>query len=210
MRRLLILLTSLFLLSYTARTQDTLKNILNGHEWVDLGLSVMWATCNVGASGPSDYGDYYAWGETTIKHSFTEDNSRTFEIDYVGDISGSSCYDVATAKWGVGWRIPTKEELDELVGRCDWQWISLEGHSGYKVTGPSGNSIFLPAAGWKYGVSIDGINENAYYWSSTYYDDCFKQKAFNLHFYDYNMIDGNHYMTTDYRFYGFSVRPVLD
>ena len=207
---MLILLTSLFLLSYTARTQDTLKNILNGHEWVDLGLSVMWATCNVGASGPSDYGDYYAWGETTIKHSFTEDNSRTFEIDYVGDISGSSCYDVATAKWGVGWRIPTKEELDELVDRCDWQWISLEGHSGYKVTGPSGNSIFLPAAGWKYGISINGIDENAYYWSSTYYDDCFKQKAFNLHFYDYNMIDSNHYMTTDYRFYGFSVRPVLD
>lgn len=203
MRRLLILLTSLFLLSYTARTQDTLKNILNGHEWVDLGLSVMWATCNVGASGPSDYGDYYAWGETTIKHSFTEDNSRTFEIDYVGDISGSSCYDVATAKWGVGWRIPTKEELDELVDRCDWQWISLEGHSGYKVTGPSGNSIFLPAAGWKYGISIDGI-DCGFYWSSTpdwstaYYANSL---TFNQE---------THGVGLNNRYHGFSVRPVLD
>ena len=203
MRRLLILLTSLFLLSYTARTQDTLKNILNGHEWVDLGLSVMWATCNVGASGPSDYGDYYPWGETTIKHSFTQDNSRTSEIDYVGDISGSSCYDVATAKWGVGWRIPTKEELDELVDRCDWQWISLEGHSGYKVTGPSGNSIFLPAAGWKYGISIDGI-DCGFYWSSTpdwstaYYANSL---TFNQE---------THGVGLNNRYHGFSVRPVLD
>ena len=215
-RRLLVLLISLLLLSYTARTHDTLKistnNILNGHEWVDLGLSVMWATCNVGASSPSDYGDYYAWGETTIKQSFTEDNSRTYEIDYVGDISGSSCYDVATAKWGIGWRMPTQEEFEELVDRCDWQWISLDGHSGCKVTGPNGNSIFLPAAGWKYGISIEGINENAYYWSSTYCDDYFKQRAFNLHFYyyGYNMIYSNYYVTADYRFYGFSVRPVTD
>ena len=139
----------------------------NGHEWVDLGLSVKWATCNVGASSPSDYGNYYAWGETTTKSSYTFNNSRTYNRS-VGDISGNPQYDAATANWGKGWRMPTKAEFEELVDKCDWQ---QGGHGGYKVTGPNGNSIFLPAAGWRTGTSLDYAGDSGRYWSSTPDDD---------------------------------------
>ena len=174
---------------------------LNGHEWVDLGLSVLWATCNVGASSPSDYGNYYAWGETKTKSSYTEENSKTYNVD-LPDISGDPKYDAATANWGEGWRMPTKEELEELVDKCDWQWTTQRGHNGYKVTGPNGNSIFLPAAGWRFGIStIDG--SNGLYWSSTPYGS--DTRASKLSFYD-----GGHYVVSDDRDYGESVRPVLD
>ena len=141
---------------------------LHGYAWVDLGLSVRWATCNVGASGPSDYGNYYAWGETTTKSSYTEGNSRTRGVS-PGDISGSTRYDAATANWGSGWRMPTKAELEELVDKCDWQWMTQGGHNGYKVTGPNGNSIFLPAACCRYGTSRYNPGDYGYYWSSTPY-----------------------------------------
>ena len=90
---------------------------LNGHEWVDLGLSVRWATCNVGASVPSGYGDYYAWGEIETKMEYTEENSVTYGVE-LDDISGNPQYDVATANWGEGWRMPTEQELDELTDKC--------------------------------------------------------------------------------------------
>lgn len=165
---------------------------LNGHEWVDLGLSVLWATCNVGASSPSDYGNYYAWGETTTKSSYTEDNSRTYKVR-MGDISGNPKYDAATANWGEGWRMPTRKELEKLVRKCDWQWTTQGGHNGYKVTGPNGNSIFLPAAGWRAG-----------YWSSTP-NGSNTQNAYSL-----NLDSRLYYVAWPYRNYGQSVRPVSD
>ena len=173
----------------------------NGHEWVDLGLSVKWATCNVGASSPSDYGNYYAWGETTTKSSYTFNNSRTYNRS-VGDISGNPQYDAATANWGKGWRMPTKAEFEELVDKCDWQ---QGGHGGYKVTGPNGNSIFLPAAGWRTGSSLFDAGVDGSYWSSTP-NGSNTLSAYSLYFYS-----GYHYAYWLYRrFDGRSVRPVSD
>ena len=174
---------------------------LNGHEWVDLGLSVLWATCNVGASSPSEYGNYYAWGETKTKSSYTEDNSRTYEV-VIGDISGYPSYDAATANWGEGWRMPTKGECEELIDKCDWQWTELDGRDGYKVTGPNGNSIFLPAAGWR-DKSYNNYHEG-YYNSSTPYVSGLRTASI-LYF------DSNRHVVTDgFRRSGYSVRPVSD
>ena len=146
----------------SSRTTDP----ANGHEWVDLGLSVKWATCNVGASSPSDYGNYYAWGETTVKPEY----NYTFHIygeECMGDISGDSRHDAARANWGGGWRMPTSAECKELKDKCKWTWTSQDGHNGCRVTGPNGNSIFLPAAGWRVGSSLSNAGEIGYYWSSS-------------------------------------------
>ncbi len=114
---------------------------INGHEYADLGLSVKWATCNVGASSPSDYGNYYAWGETTPKGTYTEENSKTYGKN-MGSIAGNSQYDAARANWGGSWRLPTASEIDELKSKCKYVWTTKGGVNGYKVTGPNGNSIF--------------------------------------------------------------------
>ena len=185
--------------------QDSLEaarattGVHNGHEWVDLGLSVLWATCNVGASSPSDYGGYYAWGETKTKSNYTEDNSRTYEVS-MDDISGNPSYDAATANWGDGWRMPTNEELEELMYKCDCQGTPI----GYKVTGPNGNSIFLPAAGWRNGTSLDYAGMYGYYWSSSPFGSA-TYGAFTL----YLRSDGCG-VSCYSRNNGYSVRPVID
>ena len=120
------------------------ENIINGHEYVDLGLpsGLKWATCNVGAIKPEFYGDYYAWG---MLEPYGEVNCTTGNLDE--DISGNPNYDVARSKWGGTWRIPTKKEMDELKGYCEWVKTTINNINGYKVIGLNGNSIFLPAAG---------------------------------------------------------------
>ena len=198
-------------LNYTLQKEQPKPNVvinkdrgrLNGHEWVDLGLSVLWATSNVGASSPSDYGDYYAWGETKTKSSYTEGNSKTYNV-VMPDISGEPKYDAATANWGEGWRMPTDEELEELIDKCDWQWTTQGGHNGYKVTGPNGNSIFLPAAGRRYGTSLNYAGGIGHYWSSTPYGSD-TLDAYRLGFYS-----GNHNVFWYGRYGGQSVRPVSD
>lgn len=191
----------------TAPRQEATANMeagtLNGYEWVDLGLSVLWATCNVGASSPFDNGNCYAWGETTTNSSYTGDNSRTYE-KRMGDISGNTRYDAATANWGSGWRMPTREEFEELVYKCAWEWTSQGGRNGYKVTGPNGNSIFLPVTGWCYGTSLNYAGDGGYYWCSTPHGSS-AQNACHLYFYsDYYTVDWG------YRYYGHGVRPVSD
>ncbi len=115
---------------------------------VDLGLSVKWATCNVGANRPGDYGNYYAWGETTTKTEYTESNSKTYRL-HMKDIGGNLSYDAATANWGGEWRMPSADEAQELLGYCSWTWSSKDGYNGYQVTSKkNGKSIFLPAEGW--------------------------------------------------------------
>ena len=94
-------------------------NEYNGHEYVDLGLSVMWATCNVGANSPEECGGYYAWGETKTKNVYSFENSKTYDKK-IADFSGDAQYDAATANWGGLWRMPTKAEADELL-RCKWE-----------------------------------------------------------------------------------------
>ena len=143
---------------------------LNGHEYVDLGLpsGLKWATCNVGASSPSDYGSYFAWGETFTKGEYTDSNCRTFDRTF-GDINGNVEYDAARANWGGSWRLPTKAEYEELLNNCQWTFITMGTHNGYKVIGPNGNYIFLPAAGYRYGASLYDSGSNGRYWSSSPY-----------------------------------------
>lgn len=144
------------------------ENIINGYEYVDLGLpsGLKWAAYNVGATSAEEYGDYYAWGEIETKDSYTQQNSVTYGMP-MEDISGDPQYDVARAKWGETWRMPTRDEQKELLDNCTWEWTSQNGVNGYLVTGSNGNSIFLPAAGYKENSSHTEMGEYGYYWSST-------------------------------------------
>ena len=151
----------------------------NGHEWVDLGLSVKWATCNIGADSPEDYGDYFAWGETETKKRYDWGNCfdcldgkrdgrwGIYKIGGKTIIIPTSGHDTARENWGGSWRMPTDAEFEELCTKCKWTWTSQGGHKGYKVTGPNGNRIFLPAAGWRDGADTNDGGENGGYWSST-------------------------------------------
>ena len=176
---------------------------INGHEYVDLGLSVKWATCNVGASKPEDYGNDYAWGETSTKSSHTSDSSKTYGKQ-MNDIKGNSQYDAARANWGGTWRLPTGAELEELKNKCTWRWTTQNGVKGYKVTGPNGNSIFLSAAGCRLGSSLDYAGEYGCYWSSTPYEST-GDGAYYLGF-----DSGDQGVVWYRRDYGRSVRPVAE
>ena len=185
----------------------------NGHEYVDLGLSVKWATCNVGANSPEEYGDYFAWGETSTKETYDYDNCPTYGLGYTElqsqgyiDSEGKLTpqYDAATANWGGTWRMPTYDELNELRTKCTWTWTTQNGVNGYNVEGPNGNSIFLPAAGYRDGSSLDFAGSCGYYWSSTpreYYD----YRAYGLGFYS-----DAHGMSGYDRYNGQSVRSILE
>lgn len=176
----------------------------NGYSYVDLGLSVNWATYNVGASSINDYGNYYNWGETTVSTStiYTY-TSATYGVS-IDDYSGDATYDVATKKWGENWRTPTTWEFDELTSdSCSWEWISYGGNGakGYQVTGPSGKSIFLPAAGWCDTL----VDRYGFYWSSTPYSDS-TYESWILRFVDDDY--SSNYIAD--RYMGISVRPVID
>ena len=178
----------------------------NGHEYVDLGLSVKWATCNVGATSPEEYGHYFAWGETSPKEEYTEENSLTYEKE-MSDIAGNAQYDAATANWGGDWRMPTYDELKELSENCTWKWTTQNGVNGYNVEGPNGNSIFLPAAGGRSGSSLYDVGSSGYFWSSNPFDYDYDsgRNACGLGF--DSGIQGMYYYSRDY---GLSVRPVVE
>ena len=176
---------------------------INGHEWVDLGLSVKWATCNVGASSLLEYGDYFAWGETATKSEYKEDNSVTSGKN-MGDISGDIRYDAARANWGGTWRLPTKAEMNELIEKCTWTLASLDGQIGYKVTGPNGSSIFLHAAGLCYDSVLYFAGMFGNYWSSTNSESDVK----NAYCFDFD--GARHECVLTSRDTGMSIRPVSD
>ena len=198
------------------------ENTENGHEYVDLGLSVKWATCNVGATKLEEYGDYFAWGETQPKSTYdwstykwcrgsiytqtkyctnssfgTVDNKTTLELSD----------DAARANWGGSWRMPTKAEQDELRTECTWTWTTENGVNGYRVTsnkaGYTDKSIFLPAAGCRYPSAPYYAGSCGYYWSSSLYTD-YPSDAYLLSFSSGEADWRSHV----YRDYGFSVRPV--
>lgn len=174
--------------------------IYDTHEAIDLGLSVKWAACNIGATLPSDYGDYFAWGETAPKETYTESN-YTVGDDCMNPAKNLTAeHDAAHVVWGFNWRMPTITEIDELSSRCTWTWTAQNGVSGYRITGPSGNSIFLPAAGQ---VRSEVINAGStgYYWSSTLSKD-YSTAAYNLNFTGYTG------RWSANRSYGFSIRAV--
>ncbi len=174
----------------------------NGHEYVDLGLSVMWATCNLGADTPSDCGDYFAWGEIATKDTYTSSNSSTYGVS-MGDIAGDADYDAARAVWGGTWRLPTKSDVDELVDECEWELTELDGHTGYEVTGPSGNSIFIPQAGWCR-TSVLYVNQTGNYWTSTPYSSG-SNNAYDLYFNSSRV-----YTDNGNRYTGQPIRPVIE
>ena len=180
---------------------------INGYEYVDLGLpsGLKWATCNVGASSPEDYGDYFAWGETSPKAEYTYENSITYG-EQMSDISGNAQYDAATANWGGNWRMPTKKEIQELRTHCEFEWIQVNGVNGSKVVGPNGSCIFLPAAGRLLGSSLYGDGERGNYWSSTPDDNSLDDSAWRLNFY-YGIEDVD---WLGYRYLGFTVRPITE
>lgn len=192
---------------------------------VDLGLpsGTLWADRNVGADSPEDYGDYFAWGETSPKETYdrstykwckgwyhtmtkycTKSSCGTVDNKTVLDLEDDAAY----VNMGAEWRMPTYDEQEELINNCTWTWISQKGTKGYKVTGPNGNSIFLPAAGYRCdsGLSDAGIGEHqasyGYYWSASL-SESYPVSALYLYFY-------SSARCTDYsnRYYGRTVRAV--
>ena len=167
-------------------------------EYVDLGLpsGLKWAKCNLGASKPSDYGDYYAWGETApkeeyywsiykwtqvglkdwryiTKYTFADGHTQCIWYDSSGAFIGDNITtlvaadDAATANLGSPWRMPTTGEIQELLDNCTWAWTKQDGVDGYQVDGPNGNAIFLPAAGFHDGSVLDEAGSRGHYWSSS-------------------------------------------
>ena len=208
--------------SFLVSCEDSKNDPYNGHEYVDLGLpsGLKWATCNVGANTPWEYGGYYAWGETEEKSNYewstykwcsngswdaltkycTESDFGTVDNKTVLDPQD----DVARVKWGGTWRMPTKAEQDELRNNCTWTWTIQNGVNGYNVTGPNGNSIFLPAAGGRIGTVLGGSGYCSTYWSSSLdVYGCYSVSSLDL---SYDRCR----WTTEFRCDGRSVRPVCD
>ena len=194
----------------------------NGHSYVDLGLSVKWAICNVGAEKPEDYGEYYAWGETAAKDNYDWNTYKWCNGSYntltkycslsdYGAVDNKTVLipedDVAHVKWGGQWRMPTKAELDELHAECSWYRAIQNGVRGYlvtsKKTGFTNRSIFLPAAGCRCGTSLDGADLYGYYWSSS------RNEVYNMRT-CYLVFGSRCILDYDDRFFGFSVRPVCE
>ena len=213
--------------SYGEQVSFSTPKLENGHYYIDLGLSVKWATCNVGASKPEEYGDYFAWGETLPKSyydcstykwcngsefSLTKYCNDYFEYnygyngftDYKQDLDLSD--DAARANWGGSWRMPTKAEQNELREQCTWIWTTQNGVYGYKVTsnklGYANKSIFLPAAGYRYDSTLDRAGRVGCYWSSLLYTAMpFKAWSFDFSSDQVGWSDPS-------RYFGLSVRPV--
>ena len=207
----------------------TVSGTIADHNYADLGLSVKWATCNVGTTKPEEYGNYYAWGETETKNIYdwntykyatakwVEDESydeggwwrldsllKYNSIDSLGRVDDlvvlESADDAATANWGEAWRIPTVDEWQELIDSCTWTWGTLNGVNGFEVKASNGNSIFLPATAENYDI------ERGNYWSSSLYIADF---AWIMAFGNY--YDGDTFYLADFyeRPDGYSVRPVV-
>jgi len=170
------------------------------HQWVDLGLpsGTLWATCNVGANSPEEYGDYFAWGETAPKdyydywgtYKWCNGSSYTMtkycthsSYGYNGFTDGKTELDpeddAAHVNWGPSWRMPTAEQQRELYEKCSSTWTTLNGVSGRLFTGPNGNTLFLPAAGERWHESLSGAGSWGYYWSRTLYPD-YSYSAYGL------------------------------
>ena len=194
----------------------------NDHAYVDLGLpsGLLWATCNVGASSPEDYGDYFAWGETQPKDIYNWSTYQYCNGDYntLTKYCNNSSYgyngftdnlttlepmdDAATANWGSNWRMPTKAECQELYNNTTVTWTTQNGVNGRLFTASNGNSLFLPAAGYRLHSSLYDAGGYGDYWSSSLYTG-YPNDAWGLNFYS-----GICYMDYNYRYYGRSVRPV--
>ena len=165
MKKILLLITLILSFPFISCGDDKDEpDNLKEHEWVDLGLpsSTLWATCNIGADNPEEYGDYFAWGETAPKEvyewstykwndrangKFTKycTDSKYGTIDNNTELLSED--DAAYVNWGKNWRMPSLEQIRELINCCSWLWTTRNGVNGQLVIGPNGNTMFLPAAG---------------------------------------------------------------
>ena len=163
---------------------------------------------NVGASKPEDYGNYYAWGETSPKSTYTVSNYKyNSDNDIYGEGAGKQgtklipADDAATVNVGSEWRTPKLSEWKELQNNCTWTWTTRNGVKGMQVTGPNGKSIFLPAAG-RFGSSVTYRGTQGQYWSANYYSDVWAEDFEFMNFdFSLGLVD---------RCVGRSVRPVKD
>ncbi len=194
-------------------------------EYVDLGLSVKWATCNVGATTSEGYGYYFAWGETNPKENYSWETYKWCNGTYnsqtkyntkknYGIIDNKTILDAsddaAHMNWGGAWRMPTRAEIEELINintnNCTWEWTSQNNENGYKVTslkdGYTDKSIFLPAAGERQGTRTVNTRSYGNYWSVSLLEG-------EPYLAWYGCFTSNIYRSQSYRYYGFSVRPVL-
>ena len=187
-------------------TTIDLDGFSNGHEFVDLGLpsGLKWATCNVGATAPDEYGEYYAWGEIEPKGYYDLQTYLYYNVD-LPDFSGDPQYDVASAKWGADWRMPTRAEYEELLEYCTLEQATLNNVSGYKVTGQNGNHIFLPGAGTIYGTNTDFEGDGYYLTSTPELEEWDGYYMCSMH------LSGTLFRILYYeKSYGSSVRPVTE
>lgn len=174
----------------------------NGHEFVDLGLSVKWATMNVGATKPEEFGDYFAWGETSPKTSYSKENYTYTDTPDVLPLSD----DAANANWGGAWRLPIQAELEELLDKCTWTWCwnynGIEDLYGYIVTSKiNGNAIFLPSASVMNKNIYDAVEGYGAYMTSTFLGDgVFTGLFFHEETYDWGPFE---------TYEGLPVRPVI-
>lgn len=194
--------------------------IIGGHTYVDLGLpsGTLWAACNVGARTPEAYGYYFAWGETKPKAIYTWSSYKyaNGNWDKLTKYCNNSDYgdngytdtltrlvpkdDAATVNWGNGWRIPTRDEQEELINNCTMTWSTQNGVNGYLFLASNGNSIFLPAAGLRHEGELFLADSYGDYMSSSLISSLSAwYLCFNLDEYD---------MDSSGRYFGLSVRPV--
>ena len=189
-------------------------------ETIDLGLSVLWASCNLGAESPERYGDYYAWGEVAPRgyyawQTYKYANNSTFKLTKYctyknyGDNGFTDNKtvlepedDAAMVNWGEEWRMPTHADWTELREQCTWIWTTQNDVNGYRVTSKiNRNSIFLPAAGYRGGEYLRDDGSIGYYWSSSLYDN--SQRAWYVYFRSDLVIGSDRDRTS-----GHSIRPV--
>ena len=194
----------------TGYGEETTFATLSAHPYVDLGLpsGLLWATCNVGADSPEDYGDYFAWGETTPKSTYTWDNYQfgtSTALTKYNESDGLTTLlpedDAATANWGDGWRMPTRVECQELLNNTTWSSVQQNGVDGLLITGPNGNSIFLPWAGRYDGSNLQNAGRMGYFWMNVLN----APKWARCVNFSYSAWEGD-----KDRYCGYSVRPVRD
>ena len=170
--------------------------------WVDLGLSVKWAECNMGAKVPSDGGTVYAWGETAPKNKYDAESSQTWKKRFRA-ISGKPEYDPACKDWKGKWRMPTDTEISELIFECTWKLDTLGQQPGYRVVGKNGQSIFLPFTGRDASRQSSSQEPVGLYWSASPHKKN-NGEAFSLLFTPQSFS-----FEWGPRFTGRSIRPVL-
>lgn len=214
---------------YTIPTQSNLKgwrqsNVatgsVNGYEYIDLGLpsGIMWATTNIGAATVTQAGDYYQWAETTTETNYTwstyqwcngsgKSLTKYCTMASYGTVDNKTVIeqsdDVADAKWGHGWRVPTDPQADELALNCSWYWLTLNGQNGMMAIGKNGNCIFLPAAGHKERTNTTVYGEQGRYLTASLYENMPNQNRY------LGFAEGDIYTGKYDRYRGYSVRPVI-